>query len=232
MTKAKAKRLDEKENEKPNNTSINSDQTEDKSKKLKTKRKIETNKNKNENNESNQNRYPKRQANKPEYYESDISDSETEAEVIISQGLPKIIGNDNDEQLIQFESSSYESTDELDHTPSKYIESKELIQCRKGNIAYFVNGLGEPSDNGSKKLIEFNKIPPEQKLEFNEVRQIKRKLKGKYFYSLCIRGEKPKSLTTIKQNITTTLSILKHLLIKGKQKEISLAKSEEIEKLN
>ena len=43
---------------------------------------------------------------------------------------------------------------------------------------------------------------------------------------------KPESLTIIKQNITTTLSILKHLLIKIKQKEISFAKSEEIEKLN
>ena len=128
----------------------------------------------------------------PEYYESDISDSETEAEVILQQILPKIISNGNDLQLTLSESSSYESTDEIDHVSSKYIESKELIQCRKGNIAYFVNSLGESSDNGSKKLIEFNKIPVEQKLKVNEVQQIKRKSKSKHYYSLCIRNREIK----------------------------------------
>ena len=232
VTRAKAKRLNEKENEKPNNALTNLDQTKDESKKLKPKQKTETNENKNVNNEDNQNYYPKRQRSKPEYYESDISDSETEAEVILPQSQPRIIRNDNDEQLILSETSSYESTDEIDPISSKYIESKELIQCRKGNIAYFVNSSGEPSDNGSKKLIEFNKIPIKQKLEVNEVQQTKRKTKNKHYYSLCIRGKNPESLTIIKQNITTTLSILKHLLIKVKQKEISFAKSEEIEKLN
>ena len=55
MTRAKAKKLDEKENEKLNNTSINLGQIKDKSNELKIKQKIETNKNKTENNESNKN---------------------------------------------------------------------------------------------------------------------------------------------------------------------------------
>ena len=49
------------------------------------------------------------------------------------------------------------------------VETKELLQFRKDNIVYIVASDGSPCDEGSRGLIEANKIPRKQTLQIGSI---------------------------------------------------------------
>ena len=80
-------------------------------------------------------------------------------------------------------------------------------------------------------LIENSKIPEKQCLKNGEIDFIKRR-QNKNFVSLCIRDETTESISIIQAKIYTTLTLLQDFLIKIDQKEVSIAKSENVENLD
>ena len=109
------------------------------------------------------------------------------------------------------------------------IETRDLIQVRRDNIVYFVSSNGSPCDVGAAKLIEFNKIETQQTLKHLEIKHTKRNKSNQF--AVCIRGENPESISTVKDNLYTLLKHLKDLLIELKLNEISIARSDYIENL-
>ena len=88
-----------------------------------------------------------------------------------------------------------------------------------------------PLPNITRKLLEFDKISPHQLLTVGEVKETK-KGNNRHQFSFCIRGENPELISNIKINIFETLKILRDFLLKLNQKEVSIAKSKNIENLN
>ena len=111
------------------------------------------------------------------------------------------------------------------------IEVKDLIHCRKDNIIYFVDNKGNPCDEGALKLIEHNKIEPNQILNYLNVISTKRN-NGFYYFSLCIREDDKLSIYKVKENIFKVLRDLKELIIKLNLKTISISYSKNIENLD
>ena len=110
------------------------------------------------------------------------------------------------------------------------IESKELLQFRKDNIAYFIASDGSPCDKGSRVLIEANKIPAKQTVSVGNFSESRRN-NNKYFFGLCIREENPESQQIIKNNLRDTFALLRESLITKNIKEFSIAKSSHIENI-
>ena len=127
------------------------------------------------------------------------------------------------------ESISFEKEDQC---PQKrlFVQSKDLIEFRTDNIIYFMTSNNEPCDVGARKLLEHKKIRHENPQLIGEVILTKDK-RHKNYFSLCIKGEKPESLSQIKENIYSCLLVLRALLIKHKIELVSIGKSEYIEGL-
>ena len=103
------------------------------------------------------------------------------------------------------------------------METREAIQYRIDNIAYFITSNGLPCNENARKLLEFNKISPHQSKTVGEVKETK-KGNSRHHFSFCIRGENPESMSNIEANIFETLKVLRDLLLKLNQKEVSIAK--------
>ena len=202
-------------------------------------------------------RYPKRNINKNlNYFESDTESGDEEGE---ARMFPSTVNSNPVEQNSRKRSTkeqkdarnknqtitphiipvpstsiaSLESADNVSHTSYRrqIVETREAIQYRTDNIAYFITNNGLPCDEGARKLLEFNKISPNQSTTVGEVKETK-KGNNRHQFSLCIRGETPESMSNIKANIFETLKVLRDLLLKLNQKEVSIAKSKVIENLN
>ena len=118
-----------------------------------------------------------------------------------------------------------------DHDPNlkcQFIETKEMIQVRNDNIIYFTSNTGKPCDKGGRKLIEFNKIEPNQNFIVPSVNHIKKGTKTNYF-SLCIKGDEIEPISSIQKNIYTVLKELRELVNKLNLKTLNIAKNETIE---
>ena len=110
------------------------------------------------------------------------------------------------------------------------IETKELIQFRKDNIAYFVANDECPCDEGSRALIEANKIPAEQTLHVGKINETRRS-NSKYLFGLCIREGNLESQEIVKKNLRNALTLLRDSLITKNIKEFSIVKSPYIESI-
>ena len=80
---------------------------------------------------------------------------------------PKLLNNIDSEIL---ESSDDEKDSEKQYLleidkNNIFVDTKEMLQYRKGNIIYFVTSMGEPCDNGAKGLITNNKIPEKKTIK-------------------------------------------------------------------
>ena len=115
--------------------------------------------------------------------EHNINDSN-----IIQQ--PKLLNNIDSEILESSDDEKDSENQNLLKIDKKniFVETKEMLQYRKGNIIYFLTSIGEPCDNGAKGLITTNKIPEKQQLKVESDNEIKRS-NNKNFFALCIRGK-------------------------------------------
>ena len=141
----------------------------------------------------------------------------------------------HNQQLLNGNLDNEESTSQIKATNEtafnhNIVETKELLQYRSDNIAYFVTSNGSPCDKGSKALIEANKIPVKCTLQVGNINEIK-KSNNKYLFGLCIREEISESQVTIKDNLYHTLVLLRESLISKYLKEFSIAKSPYVENI-
>ena len=83
-----------------------------------------------------------------------------------------------------------------------------MIRFRHDNLIYFVSSTGESCDEGSRKLIEFNKIETSQNFKPISVNYAIKRSKLNHF-ALCIKGIEPESISTIKENVYKVLVELK-----------------------
>ena len=88
-------------------------------------------------------------------------DESCESETVVKIGTDKSTRN---QQLINGNLDNEESTSQIKATREtafnhNIVETKELLQYRPDNIAYFVASNGSPCDKGNKALLEANKIP-------------------------------------------------------------------------
>ena len=104
------------------------------------------------------------------------------------------------------------------------IESKELLQFRKDNIAYFIASDGSPCNKGSRVLIEAHKIPVKRTVSTGNISGTRRN-NNKYWFGLCIREENPESQQIIQNSLRDTFALLRESLITKNIKEFSIAKS-------
>ena len=88
------------------------------------------------------------------------------------------------------------------------IESKELLQFRKDNIAYFIASDENPCDKGSRVLIEANKIPDKQTVSVGNISETRRN-NNKYLFGLCVQEGNPESQQIIKNNLRDTFALLR-----------------------
>ena len=136
--------------------------------------------------------------------DSSSTDIELDKSTTLGQGIiaPNTFNQEEFEENVT-DKDSYQSGNKL--TPRierthNIIETKELLQFRRDNIVYLV-----ASDEGSRALIDANKIPIKQKLQVGNIKEIKRH-NNKYLLGLCIRGENAESQEIIRANLRDILT--------------------------
>ena len=166
--------------------------------------------------------------------ETDLSLSDVDSDVPTHLKQGTILGGNEEELRIKSssEDNHQSETKETTHTEFRrnIIESKELLQFRKDNIIYFIASDGSLCDNGSRVLIEANKIPANQTVCVGKIGETRRS-NNKYLFGLCIRGENPEPQQIVKNNLGETLTLLRESLTTKKVKEFSIAKTPYIENI-
>ena len=157
-----------------------------------------------------------------------VTDYEDDGSDLIKLGVSEqhelednLVEKENHDQLESGDASKFPFSRNI-------VETEELLQFRKENIAYFIASDGSPCDEGSRALIEVNKIPVKLTLQVCNISETK-KSNNKYLYGLCIREKNPESQEVIMNNPRTTLTLLRESLLEKNLKEFSIAKSPYIE---
>ncbi|KAG8148375.1 CinsV21_orph3 protein [Chelonus insularis] len=112
---------------------------------------------------------------------------------------------------------------------SNTILSTELFQCRKYNLVYFVNENGHPSDRGSKKLKDLNKLPLIESPRVESIYSFK--VNWKIYFACIIQESKGESMIRVKSHLGQCLVNLKVMLKEKNIETVSVAYSQYIENI-
>uniref|UniRef100_A0ABD2W5M3 RNA-directed DNA polymerase n=1 Tax=Trichogramma kaykai TaxID=54128 RepID=A0ABD2W5M3_9HYME len=108
------------------------------------------------------------------------------------------------------------------------VETKEPLELRQGAIMYFVNSKGLPLDAGALGLEKLKRLDYEYHLDPGEVALIKDK-RVAYQFVACLTHDGSQKF--VRDDLFSTLSVIKHLALKKKISGINFAKSNEVGQL-
>ncbi|KAL7298553.1 hypothetical protein TKK_0008328 [Trichogramma kaykai] len=112
--------------------------------------------------------------------------------------------------------------------PLSLVESKEPLELRQGAIMYFVSPKGLPLETGALGLEKLKRLDYEYHLDPGEVALIKDKRVAYQFFA-CLTHDGSQKF--VRDDLFSTLSVIKHLALKKKISGINFAKSKEVSQL-
>ncbi|CAG5084881.1 Protein of unknown function [Cotesia congregata] len=141
--------------------------------------------------------------------------------------------NSDDESSSSDSDSSIETINDLKreegNKATNIIATKDLFQYRHDNMVYFLNGDGQPCDEGARSLKSIGKLP---NVGFIDTGQVYWTKKGNTnHFGLVIRGTSGESIIRVRSNIAKCLVKLKGILKDKRITNFSIAFSEFIENL-
>ncbi|KAL7289462.1 hypothetical protein TKK_0016653 [Trichogramma kaykai] len=112
--------------------------------------------------------------------------------------------------------------------PLSLDESKEPLELRQGAIMYFVSPKGLPLETGALGLEKLKRLDYEYHLDPGEVALIKDK-RVAYQFVACLTHDGSQKF--VRDDLFSTLLVIKHLALKKKISGINFAKSKEVSQL-